>query len=148
MVDGVVGNSFISCRQPFRNRMYPQKLSHLFKNQYDTRWHRIISVWDESKSKLVNTKVTTINRQGFEPVFCVLLNNGWKLSATANQKVLTKDGFIPLIELKIGDQVACGRKKQIWWSTAMSVEPDGFDFVYQIQCEYGKILINGVITSE
>jgi phage terminase large subunit len=58
-------------------------------------------------------EINDICYSGIKPVYLLTLENGLKVKATIEHKILTRAGWIELGDLKIGDNIACDNPKAI-----------------------------------
>jgi thymidylate synthase (FAD) len=73
-------------------------------NAYRGKYAR---VYDASQKTLVPAKIKEVFKTGVKPVHKLVLNNGKNITSTEDHKFLTKDGFKPLKDIKIGESIAC-----------------------------------------
>jgi thymidylate synthase (FAD) len=100
----IAEGSEISCLHP-SGKTFRRNIEDLYKLQFDSRWSRLVKVYDETAKELVPAKVKEVFKTGVKPVFRLTLENGKVLEATREHKFLTQQGFIELKELKVGDFV-------------------------------------------
>jgi thymidylate synthase ThyX/5-methylcytosine-specific restriction endonuclease McrA len=84
--------------------LYKRQQSHQYSKMSD--W--LVRVFDENTKTFVARKVKEVFETGVKPVFEVMLENGKKITATEDHKLLTFDGFKRIADLSIADDfVGC-----------------------------------------
>jgi thymidylate synthase (FAD) len=79
-----------------------------FKNpSYWGRSSNIVRVFDETSGKFTAAKIKEVFDTGVKPVFKLELDNGKSITATAEHKFLTRNGFAELGTITPGDFVGC-----------------------------------------
>lgn len=102
----IAGDSKISCITA-TGKIQRRTIKSLYKLQHDTRWGRLVRVYDEASKTLVPAKVKEVFFTGRKPLYRVKLANGKSIVSTAQHKFLTKSGFSELGKMSVGDVVGC-----------------------------------------
>jgi len=77
-------------------------IKELFTLQYDTRWGRLIRVYDDTTKTLVPSKVKEVFSTGVKKVWLLTLESGRTVKSTLEHKFLTREGFVPLENIQVG----------------------------------------------
>ncbi len=86
-------------------RVKLRPIRDLYTLQDDTRWGRLVRVYDEESKTLVSARVKEVFRTGVKEVYRLTLQNGKSLVATADHKIITPGGWTRLGELVPGSSV-------------------------------------------
>lgn len=85
-------------------------------------WKARVRVYDEDTKTFGISKVKEVFHNGTKPVFDVKVETGLSITCTEHHKFLTKGGFKPLHELKVGDYIArngtAAYKDKSWMAAA------------------------------
>lgn len=85
-------------------------IKKLYEYQSDPRmqvvWDKGVRVFDESTQTFIRATVKEIFKTGVKPVYEVTLSDGKKLKSTLEHKFLSRNGFVPLERLAVGDFIA------------------------------------------
>jgi thymidylate synthase (FAD) len=102
----ISGDTEISCIDP-SGKVKRRSIVKLFQLQNDSRWSRLVRVYDQKTKTLVAAKVKEVFYTGKKPVYEMVLSNGKKIRSTKEHKFLTKVDFKELGDIGIGDAIAC-----------------------------------------
>lgn len=80
-------------------------------------------------------RVTHWIDSGHKPVFEVTLRSGATVKVTADHRLLTEAGWLPLKDLAVGDVIATLPDAPLFWDEIVTIEPAGMEHVYDLTVE-------------
>ena len=119
------------------NCYHPEDIQFKFRkggNQWDKNIPCFVRSYNGKDIRL--NKIKDVHYSGKKKVFKLVLENGYNIKATLNHKIMTRDGWVELQDLKQNvSEVMCDTLKAPKFSKVISIEPIGIEDTFDIQCE-------------
>lgn len=128
----LTGDSKVTIIQPNGSPNYIE-IEKLYKRRNWKNYKNLsVRVYDQKEEKFTSAKITEVFYTGKKPCYKFILENGKILKCTKEEKVLSKDGFIPIEDLLglelIGNKVVLTKEGFI--GTNGEVAYHNFDWLY------------------